>query len=226
MVLFIIVSLVLPQIVYADSFNSNKATALMNITFQCGCKRIGTGAMIGRRGLITAGHNLYCKDHGKPLKSCSFLFGAKSLNSGLKRYDGAFSYRVYDTFQNGYSTFNDIGYVVFEKALGDSTSWYASWAGSDDDLNMEYTNIYNYSEKGRLEYYRSIQYVANNKQIYWDGFIGYEAGEGGPVFFTYEGLEYPTVVAVYTHYDLSGSSYGRRITSNIINDMRADGAFN
>lgn len=223
--LFLLVLILTVALVHADSFNAKNAIAFMSIKFQCGCSRTGTGAMIGRRGLITAGHNLYCKEHGKPLKTCSFLFGAKSTKSGKKRYNGGFSYYVYDTFKNGYSTTNDIGYVVFDTALGDSTGWFACRAGSDYYLNEEYTNIYNYSEKGRLETYYSVQYVANSKQIYWDGFIGYEAGEGGPVFFSYEGLEYPEVVAVYTHYDLSGSSYGRRITGNIIDDMEADGAF-
>ena len=124
------------------------------------------------------------------------------------------------------SCYNDIGYVVFDSAVGDSTGWFAWCAGSDSYLNEEFTNIYNYSERGKLQDYYEVQYVANSKQLCWDGFIGYEAGEGGPVFFSHEGLDYPQVIGVYTHYDLSGMSYGRRLTSDVTNDMRADRAFN
>ena len=40
-----------------------KAIAYMDITFRCGCTRIGTGAMVCADGLLTAGHNLICKEH-------------------------------------------------------------------------------------------------------------------------------------------------------------------
>ena len=217
--------LLIPQMTIAAAFDEHRATAFMNITFECGCKTTGTGAMVGRRGLITAGHNLFCQFHGRKLKKVSFLFGAKSTSSGAYRYNGGYKFWAYDTFQNGYDSRYDIGYVVFDKAVGNSTGWFACRAGSDSYLNEEFSNVLNYSVKGKPENYFVVQYVANSQEIYFDGFIGYEAGEGGPVYFTHEGLEYPEVVAVYTHFDPSGNSVARRITNNIIEDMRADGAF-
>ena len=223
--ILILFCLLIPQVTFAAGFDANRATAFMNVQFECGCKVTGTGAMIGRRGLITAGHNLFCQFHGMKLKKCSFLFGAKSTRSGAYRYNGGFKFWAYDSFQNGYNSQYDIGYVVFDKPVGDRTGWFACRAGSDYYLNEEFSNVINYSMNGKPEDYYVIQYVANNLELYFDGFIGYEAGEGGPVFFTHEGLEYPEVVAVYTHFDPSGNSIARRLTSNIIEDMRAAGAF-
>ena len=46
-----------------------RAIAYMDITFKCGCSRIGTGAMIATDGLITAGHNLICKPRSHKSKT-------------------------------------------------------------------------------------------------------------------------------------------------------------
>ena len=50
------------------------AVALMDITFSCGCTRMGAGTMIAVNGLITAGHNLLCSKHNQKLKTCTFYF--------------------------------------------------------------------------------------------------------------------------------------------------------
>lgn len=206
--------------VSADSFDAHHATAYMDIKFECGCTAYGTGAMIGRYGLITAGHNLYCHLHGKPLKTCSFLFGAKSPNSGKYKYNGNFTFWSYDTFSSGYSSTYDIGYVIFPKPVGNSTGWYGYQVGSDYDLNMEYVNVYNYSDRARLQTLYTVQYVQDSNRVSMDDYISYS--EGGPIFF---GSDY-RVIGVYTSHSSSGKGIGRRLTNQIINDMKADGAFN
>jgi len=207
----------------ADSFDDHKATAYMNIKFECGCTRTGTGAMIGRHGLITCAHNLICYQHSKWLKSCTFIFGAKSASSGQKKVTSGYTYTVYDTFQNGYSSANDIGYVIFEQPIGDSTGWYAWECGSDEFLNEEYTHVNYYTYNGRYESLFTIQYVENSKELKLDDNPG--AGDGAPVYLAYEGLDWPTVVGVYT-VGSNGKGYARRLTKQVGDDMRADGAFN
>ena len=91
LLLLLALVIALPLQSVADSFDPHRATAYMTIKFECGCTRYGTGAMIGRYGLVTAGHNLYCSTHASPLKTCDFLFGAKSPNSGRYRYSGNFT---------------------------------------------------------------------------------------------------------------------------------------
>lgn len=217
-----LILLALPLITRADSFNPNHAIAYMESKFQCGCSRGGTGAMIGRRGLITAAHNLYCHQHGRGLKYCNFYFGAKGQNSCWYEYSGNFTYRVYDTFASGYSSENDIGYVIFDSAVGDQTGWFGWMTGYDSDVNMEFMNILSYDFKRHVQNLYEIGYVLDSNELYWYGYIN--GAEGGPVYLSGEGMDYH-VVAVYTSHDFSGNGYGRRLTYDIINDMRADGAF-
>lgn len=207
----------------AASAEQNHAVAYMESRFTCGCSRSGTGTMIGRRGLVTAAHNLYCHQHGEPLKSCNFYFGAVSANSCWYRYDGKFRYTVYETFQDGYSSRNDIGYVVFDTPVGDETGWFGYIVGSDYDLNEEYTHVLSYDGKRHLQSYFEVQYVLNSTQIYWEGWVS--GNDGGPVYFDSSDINGPYVVAVYTSYDNEGNNYARRLTNNVIRDMREDGAF-
>ena len=227
--LLIVVMVMLTAVAQAETFNGLHATAFMDIKFNCGCTRYGTGTMIGRYGLVTAAHNLYCHIHGQGLKSCSFAFGSKSLNSAWYRYSGKFKYWAYDTFQNGYSSVNDIGYVIFDKAVGDETGWYGWLAGSDFDLNWESVSVYAYNNKAKLDgLFAQEEEVIDDSRVRLEGYLS--GSEGGPIIVEYggggNGDSDLRVVAVYTSYDNSGNGYGRRITSNIISDMRAAGAFN
>lgn len=215
----------LPLAAIAGSFNSHHPVAYMDIRFTCGCQRGGTGTMVGRYGLLTAGHNLYCHVHGKPLKTCDFYFGAVSKNSCYYRYNGKFNYTVFDTFQNGYSASNDIGFVIFPTPVGNETGWYACMVGSDHDLNEEFFNVSTYDNNRKLDSFYDIQYVYNENLLYWSGWLS--GGEGGPVFFSQgEDYDYPTVTAVYISHDDDSYGYGRRLTQDVFNAMKNAGAFN
>ena len=226
--LLLMLMLVLPHMITlaaaAENFDMHLPIAYMDTKFTCGCSRGGSGTMIGRYGLITAAHNLYCHVHGKPLKTCDFYFGAKSNGSYHYRYNGKFTYTVYDSFTHGYNAQNDIGFVIFETAVGEKTGWYASMAGSDHDLHEEYFNLLTYDFNRNLKGLFEIQYVLDPLQLYWQGQL--DATAGGPVAFTSDDYEFPTVVAVYTSMDNNGYSYGRRLTFDVIQDMRSAGAFN
>lgn len=219
----LIMLLVLPLVSQAGTFNTTHATAYMEIKFLCGCTRGGTGAMIGRRGLVTAAHNLYCSTHGQKLDYCNFYFGAKSANSCWYRYSGRFSYRAYDHFANGYSPENDIGYVIFDSPVGDETGWFGWMTGYDSDVDQEFMNVLSYDNKRHLQNIYEIGYIRSSKQIYWPGWIS--GTDGGPVYLSGEGMDY-YVIAVYTSHDSYGNGYGRRLTSDVIEDMKANGAFN
>ncbi len=222
--LLAVLMIALPLSSLAANFVPERATAYMEIKFKCGCTRGGTGAMIGRRGLITSAHNLYCHNHAQGLEYCNFYFGARSAGSCYYKYNGRFSYTVYNSFRNGYDSSNDIGYVVFESPVGDNTGWYAWLAGTDHDLNQEYVHIMYYDSTRHSKGDWDLAYVRSNTEIYWNAYA-YDTG-GGPVYFDYEGLDFPTVIGVYTSNDSSGHAYARRLTMDVINDMRADGAFN
>lgn len=221
--LLLVVLVTMPFVTYAGTFDPNHAIAYLESKFQCGCTRGGTGAMIGRRGLITAGHNLYCHNHGVGLKYCNFYFGARGANSCWYQYSGKFTYRVYDTFSNGYNAQNDIGYVVFDGPVGDQTGWFGWMTGYDDDVNMEFMNLLNYDARRHLQNVYDVGYIRSDKLLHWRGYIS--GTEGGPVYISSEDRQ-SYVVAVYITTDSSGNGIGRRLTSDVINDMKAAGAFN
>lgn len=200
------------------------AVAYMEIRFSCGCNRGGTGTMVGRYGLITAAHNLYCHEHGSPLKRCDFYFGATSLDDCWYEYNGAFRYWAYDTFRNGYDSDNDIGYVVFPSPVGDETGWFGCKVMNNEDLNGKITQELSYNKNRELQKRYRVLRVLGSKQINWGD--GSDGTEGGPIVFASNGQDGgPYVVAVYTSHDDEGKGYGRRLTNDIFRDMRSNGVF-
>ena len=95
---------------------------------------------------------------------------------------------------------------------------------SDSDLMDEVCYILGYNgpyfsfDGGRVD-------VESSKQISWHMSTSYKrASEGGPVYYGYEGLVYPELVAVYTSFSDAGSyGYARRFTESILKDMKEDG---
>jgi len=205
----ILIPFVLPGSAIALDKSEKTAVAYMDISFKCGCHREGTGTMIAVNGMLTAGHNLVCHTHSKGIEDCTFYFN-RNGNSYFYKYNGSFSYCSYDDFSSGYSSINDIGYIVFPKDIGKTTGWYASRVESDSDLIDEVCYILGYNgpylafDRGRVD-------VESSKQISWHMSTSYKgASEGGPVYYGYEGLVYPVLVAVYTSFSDTGS-YGWRV---------------
>lgn len=198
------------------------AVALMDITFSCGCTRMGAGTMIAVNGLITAGHNLLCSKHNQKLKTCTFYFGFAKQNDWYYEYNGSFTYRYYCDFSSGYSSKDDIGYIVFPSNIGNKTGWYASTIQDDYGLSWEYTNASGYKNGRKTSDWNQIT-VVNSKQVKWSQSSSFQGScEGGPLYWFYEGLTYPQLIGVYTSF--SGSTgYGRRLTNQVFNDMKKDG---
>lgn len=220
LVVLLSVSFLIPPTTASADFNQQKPLALMVMKFTCGCQGYGSGVAIGPFGLLTAGHNLYCKHHGKGLKSCKFLFGATSQYHGKKEYYNGFRYTVYDTFKNGYSNEWDIGFVIFKYNLGSMVGTYPRLIASDSDLNDKVGHIVGYNSSYRFTNLMSKLKVESSRVISFTE--APSLGEGGPVYLWRD--EAPYVVAVYTNYS-NGKYYGRRFTQDIYNDMKAEGAF-
>ncbi len=195
-----------------------KSIAYMDISFECGCSRIGTGTMICRDGLITAGHNLICKDHCQTADRIEFYFGYVSSDDYYYHYSGHFHYWYLDSFTHGYHSKNDIGYVLFDEDVGDETGWMGWWYGPDREFEGETCAISAYSSDGDLTEYSAqitvdskLQFILNQEKLPY-------GGEGAPVFVYHNGT--PSVIAVYN----SSTSYyciGRRLTKDLVNDMKA-----
>lgn len=210
--------IVLLMTVSALAVGSMDSIAYMNIDFECGCHRTGAGTMIARNGLITAAHNLVCSDHNRNLKSCSFFFGWDGKTYSYK-YSGGFSYTWYADFSGGYSSRDDIAYVIFNEDVGRRTGWYEHGVldPADDSWSWDYYNMVGYKGKSRIWDTAKIN-VIDSKQLTWPMSGDFsDCMEGGPVMSSY------TVFAVHTSH--SGSTgYARLITGDLLNDMLNAGA--
>ena len=221
-VVILLLILVLPSFAFAagggHSDYPEKAIAYMDITFRCGCTRIGTGAMVCVDGLITAGHNLICKKHSQTAEKINFYFGYVSDDDYYFKYNGRFHYWYQDSFKKGYHSKNDIGYVLFYEDVGKKTGWFATRYGPDKEFDGKMCSISAYSDDGELTEY-SAQIRINSKLQFS---LNQEAlpygGEGAPVYIYRNGK--PTLVAVYnSHTDYN--CLGRRLTKDLFNEMKS-----
>ena len=196
------------------------AVAYMETEYRCGCRRAGVGTMISRYALVTAGHNLLCPDHNKKADTIDFWFGYTSKSDYHYRYSGKFTYTYYCDFSDGFVSTDDIGYVIFEKDVGQYTGWFGWRYYSDaDSLSGQSIRAIGF-KNGALKSVNGTLSVRNNKQVTFSNTKDLGA-EGGPVYF--KDGEYYRLLAVYTSFTDS-RLYARRLTETIINDMKEDGA--
>ncbi|MBQ4435318.1 MAG: hypothetical protein II879_04415 [Clostridia bacterium] len=206
-----------------------RAVARMYVKYNCRCERVGNGTMVGRRGLITAGHLLVCPYHGQWANTIQFKFGVKNSKNCIYTYTGSYHIYVYDTFKqsNGtvkYSAENNIGYVIFDKNVGDTTGWYGIYAPSAYDLTGEWYHWMGYKNWEMWADYGFLN-ASDNSNVF--SFNSYQDAyfQGSGIYNWDEGCEGPTLVGVYIS-DENGKCYGRKVTQNVIDDMRKHGAFN
>ena len=221
-IVILLLALILPSYVAAAdggrSAYPERSIAYMDITFKCGCSRIGTGAMVCTDGLITAGHNLICSEHSQGAKDIDFYFGYVSKSDYYYLYNGHFHYWYDDNFKKGYRSKYDIGYVRFDENIGKKTGWMATRYGPDKEFDRQVCSISAYSRDGELTEYSAqisidsdLQFFLNQKELPY-------GGEGAPVYIYRNGT--PTLVAVYNSHTSRGC-LGRRITKDLFNDMKS-----
>ena len=136
---------------------------------------------------------------------------------------------VYDTFKqsNGsirYSAENNIGYVIFDKNVGDTTGWYSIYAPSAYNLTGEWYYWIGYKN---WDLYYDYMFLDANDSSNVFSFKSIQSAylQGTGIYNWDEGCEGPTLVGVYIS-DSGSLCYGRKVTQNVINDMRKNGAFN
>ncbi|MBQ8095273.1 MAG: hypothetical protein IJ242_17100 [Clostridia bacterium] len=220
LVLVLLAISLIPIISLAKGYDTypERAIAYMEIEFRCGCSRVGTGAMICRDGLITAGHNLICDTHSMTAEKIDFYFGCADVDEGdyFKKYGGHFHYWYWDSFKNGYSSKNDVGYVLFDEDVGDSTGWFATYYGSDNALQGKSYVVEGYVEGGGLTDCSSWLDIRNSMEFNL-GVDSLPYGMEGAPIYIYRG-DKPTLVGVY-HSHNSYECHGRRLTKKLFDEM-------
>ena len=194
------------------------AIAFMQVHARCGCTWECSGFMVGRRGLITAGHCLVCMDHNRTADRITFYFGYSSKKKYFTKYDGSTTYWYGIDATRSYDSTWDYGYVRLDKNIGDKTGWFGVSSKYDSDLNGYLYRVAGYRD-GVLKYDRNRAYVYSDYEVYH--YADTQPGYSGCPIYTDDYY----VVAVNTS-ESAKRNYGRRFTNSLIDEMRQNGIFN
>lgn len=208
------------DIISATSTYPYSAIAYLSISYSCGCGATGTGFMVSKNCMLTAGHCIVCSDHNKEAKSITAWFGYKSSSSYLIKETATPSDSVFyhDPEYTGSEKNYDYGYVVFNSNVGNTTGWFGLASYGDSTLDGMNINVTGYKSGKMYDCEGEITSVAS-KRINYNADT--EPGESGsPVYFndsTYGNL----VVGIHTHGTgfLVFKNSGWRITSAFINKL-------
>ncbi len=211
----------------------------LNITFPNNKTFVGTGTMIDRFHVLTAGHVVYsAKDGGwaSTIKFTPLLDGTYApYGSAYMTYE-----RTYDSFinynkRNPNSTatnINDIALITLDRTLGDRTSW-MSYGYDNNNGRFARGTIFNtagYPAAGgyngsKMEFSSGqIAGLSSNGQAlqYYQSQITTYAGQSGSAVWLYKTSD-GTRVIYAVHVGGNGSStslnFGTRITQGIFNDL-------
>ena len=199
------------------------AIAYMQVKARCGCNWASTGFMVSKDCLMTGAHCVACTKHGDTACNITMYFGYKSNKNYLLKYDGATTYWYGTNFRDRQGTYNthwDYAYVHLEKNVGDTTGWFGLTTMSDSSLRTSYLEVAGY-RRGELK--TSHGYVPG----VWDLILYHDADtepgySGCPIFNS----DYYVVAINVAGPNRMGCNTGRRITSDLISEMRSNGMFN
>lgn len=196
------------------------AIAYMEVYGKCDCSWTATGFMVDKDWLMTAGHCLVCTQHQQWADRITFYFGYRSRSDYLYRYNSQWTAWTDNTLFAGDNSYkdHDWGYVKLNKNVGDTTGWFGMRYGmADSEYDLEWFNVAGYrngkiqTSVGHAEAYNSYRVLH-----YADTEPGYS---GCPVFDN----EYYAVAINTAHFTDGTANIGRRITSQLYQDMQSNG---
>ena len=189
-----------------------KAIAKMRMYFSCcGGWYVGTGFMVSKTKMLTAGHCVYCQKHRHWVDKIEYYFGYNSrTGKSYKTYTGNTWRWVYTAYQNGDSNW-DCAVIVFPTSIGSKTGYFKPlWNKTNSYLTKNTFRVAGYPGGVNLSYCKGKVKIVDSQHIKYK--MDTEGGQsGGPVYNT-------SNQAVAIHH--SGSStwnYAHRLTTRVKN---------
>ncbi len=201
---------------------SDPRIAFIETSFECGCSGTSFGTLVGLNGMVIQSEAMYCPEHAKPYSKVVFHFG-RGKNGAQMDYDGDFTFKVYETFEDGFSAKNNIGYVVFPFPAGETFGWYNCRTVSDEGLSGTSATIRSLNENWETVEIPVVLAVRSEKQVSAPSQEYFYTGV--PLFLTAEGKE-PVLIGIECSVSADGSTeFFRRITPRVYEDMEKAGVF-
>ena len=198
------------------------AIAYMEVQARCGCDWTASGFMVSKNCLMTGAHCVACLDHGETANRITLYFGYKSEKNYLLKYNGATTYWYGSDFRSesgNYHTAWDYAYVQLEKDVGDTTGWFGLTALDDDALDNSVYEVAGYRH-GSIKTSDGVASVFTDLLIHHSGDT--ESGYSGCPIFT---NDYYVVAINIAHNETREHNIGRRITRDLIGEMREKNMF-
>ena len=195
------------------------AIAYLVLEFECGHGGEGSGFMVGRYGMMTAGHCVVCGVDGAQLSSMVAYFGYRNSKNYAYRYAGNFDFwwdGRYDYTSNDSLNW-DYAFFKLDQPVGDTTGTFGVVAKSDRNLDMNLVQVAGYRD-GLLKTDFDYAHIDGEYVISYQN-DSVPGNSGCPVFDSNN-----NVVAIH----VAGSdslqlNFGRRITSSLCDAMRKYG---
>jgi V8-like Glu-specific endopeptidase len=191
--------------------------AKLFITFPDGYQAVGSGTMIGRCVVITAGHCVYDKTHGGWLKSVTVIPG---YNENARPFGECYGTNVYSwegwTVSSNFEW--DMGMIKLNRSVGDQTGTLGYGYNPDDSYfrnntfhNMGYPAEYPFTGQKLYYCYGNYDQAATNILYYNRPNYG---GNSGGATYKKETSGDRIVYAVHSHTTTNGKSGQTRITKS------------
>lgn len=192
------------------------AIAYLNVTFSNNKTYRGTGFMISKNVMLTAGHNLY--EEGYSVTNITAYFG----RSGDYMPKTATASTFYlDTKYTGSEVDWDYGIIVFNENVGNTTGWFGLHANTGtSSIGTSTVRVTGYpsdlpgrkmwTDTGTVSSITSYRFKHNADT--------YKGNSGSPTYF-YNSTYGNQVVGIHTH----GGNYSRRITMTLFDWLEDQG---
>jgi len=167
----------------------------LTMTFPNNRTYIGSGTLINRHHVLTAGHCVFDKDLGGWATSITFV---PAQNDTTRPFGVAVSSRLVSVkgWTEEQNSDWDMGMIILDRDIGDNTGWFGIITGPDNILTNHYVNITGYpgdipqdQRRGRLMYTMqdAIKRVDSEVLGYYIDTFGGQSGSG--VWSHWEGQE-------------------------------------
>lgn len=200
------------------------AIAYLVVEGRCGCDWTASGFMVSKDCLMTGAHCVVCQEHNSTANYITMYFGYKSGKNYMLKYDDETTYWYgSNVYSDGrYNTDWDYAYIQLNKPVGEKTGWFGLTALSDTQFTGAGFEVAGYRDRVLKKDWGTTnvrtQYCITHNA---DTLAG---NSGCPVF----NKDY-YVVAIHVAENTSNSAnpynVARRITNDLINEMRGQNLF-